>query len=41
MTLFSNLVSYTEATHIMSLFILNGEEYMMQLIFNVYKNKQN
>lgn len=39
MTLFSNILSYTEATHILNQFILNGENYMISLIFNVYKNK--
>lgn len=38
MTLFANLVSFSEATHIMNMFILDGESYVMELIFNCYRN---
>ena len=40
MTLFSNLLSYTEATHILSMFILEGEPFMIDLIFNILRNKK-
>jgi hypothetical protein len=38
MTLFSNIASHTEATHILTLFMLEGEPFMEDLIFNIYKN---
>ena len=40
MTLFSNLVSFTESTHILTLFILDGESFIMDLIINIYRNMQ-
>ena len=40
MTLFSNLVSFTESTHILTLFILDGESFIMDLIINIYRNIQ-
>lgn len=40
LTLFANTMSFTEATHILSLFILDGEEFMTQLIFNIFKSMQ-
>ena len=38
MTLFSNMLNFQESTHIMNLFILDGEKFIMDLIMNVYKN---
>jgi len=38
MTLFGNSLSFAEATHVMSLFILDGEASMKKIIMNVYKN---
>ena len=38
MTIFSNLVSFSEATHIMNLFILDGEQFLIDLIMNIYRN---
>ena len=38
MTLFSNMLDIAEATHVLSMFILDGESFIMNTIFNIYKN---
>ena len=38
MTLFANLLNFTETTHIFNMFMLDGETFIMDLIMNIYKN---
>ena len=38
MTLFGNLLNFTEVTHIFNMFMLDGESFIMDLIMNIYKN---
>jgi hypothetical protein len=38
MTLFSNILNFSEATHVLNMFILDGEKYMCDLLVNIYKN---
>ena len=38
MTLFGNLMNFTEVTHIFNMFMLDGESFIMDLIMNIYKN---
>ena len=38
MTIFANLVSFSEATHIINMFILDGEQFIVDLVMNIYKN---
>jgi hypothetical protein len=38
MTIFTNLLSFSEATHILNLFILDGESFIVELILNIYRN---
>lgn len=38
MTLFSNLLTFSEATHVMNMFILEGEEYIVELLINIMRN---
>lgn len=40
MTLFSNLLCYSEATHILSMFMLDGEKFIMDLVFRIYQRKE-
>jgi hypothetical protein len=40
MTLFSNILNFSEATHVLNMFILDGENYMMKLLINIFKNMQ-
>ena len=40
MTLFANLLSFAEATHIFNLFLLDGETFIVDLILNIYRNMQ-
>ena len=37
MTLFSNLLTFSEATHVMNMFILEGEEYIVDLLIHIMK----
>lgn len=37
MTLFSNSVNFIESTHIMNMFLLEGEQFIIALIMNIYK----
>ena len=36
MTLFGNILNFTETTHIFNMFMLEGESFMMDLILNIY-----
>jgi hypothetical protein len=38
MTLFANLLNFSEVTHIFNMFMLDGETFIMDLIMNVYQN---
>jgi hypothetical protein len=38
MTLFSNLLTFSEATHVLNMFILEGEAYIMELLMNIMRN---
>lgn len=38
MTLFSNLLTFSEATHVLNMFILEGESYIVELLMNIMKN---
>lgn len=38
MTLFGNLLNFTEVTHIFNMFMLDGESFIMDLIMNIYNN---
>lgn len=38
MTLFSNLLTFSEATHVLNMFILDGESYIIDLLMNIMKN---
>lgn len=38
MTLFGNLLNFTETTHIFNMFMLDGESFIMDLIMNIYNN---
>ena len=38
MTLFSNNLSFSESTHILTMFMLEGESFMQELIVNIYIN---
>ena len=37
MTLFSNLLTFSEATHVMNMFILEGETYIVELLLHIMK----
>ena len=38
LTLFSNNLSFSESTHILTMFMLDGEQFMLDLIVNIYNN---
>ena len=38
MTLFTNMLTFSEATHVLNMFILEGEPFIIELIVNVMKN---
>lgn len=38
MTLFANTLSFAESTHVLNMFILEGECMIVDLILNIYKN---
>ena len=38
MTIFSNILTFSEATHVLNMFILEGEKYLVELLLNVMKN---
>jgi len=38
MTLFSNVLSFSEATHVLNMFILDGESFIVDVLMNVMKN---
>ena len=38
MTLFANILTFSEATHVLNMFILEGENFIVSLILNVLKN---
>lgn len=40
LTLFSNILSFSESTHILNMFILDGEEVIIDLLMNVFNKMQ-
>jgi len=36
MTLFANTANFSQTTHILNMFILDGEEFLIDLIINIY-----
>jgi len=38
MTLFANTLNFTESTHILNMFMLEGQNFIVDLIVNCYKN---
>ena len=38
MTLFANTLSFVESTHILNMFMLDGEQFIIDLIVNIYSN---
>ena len=40
MTLFAANTNFSESTHILSMFMLDGEAFIVSTILNVYKNMQ-
>jgi hypothetical protein len=40
MTLFAATTNFSESTHILSMFMLDGESFIVSTILNVYKNMQ-
>ena len=38
MTLFANLLTFSEATHVLNMFILEGESFIVDLLMNIMKN---
>ena len=38
MTLFANTTNFSVSTHILNMFILDGEEYIVTLILGIYKS---
>ena len=38
MTLFANLLTFSEATHVLNMFILEGEQFIVDLLMNILKN---
>jgi len=38
MTLFSNVLSFSEATHVLNMFILDGESFIVDVLMNVMKH---
>lgn len=38
MTLFTNLLTFSEATHVLNMFILEGESYIIELLVTIMKN---
>ena len=37
MTLFGNILSFHETSHVLNLFILGGEKQLMDLLINIFK----
>ena len=40
MTLFASNTSFSESTHILNMFMLDGEKFIVDTILNVYKNME-
>lgn len=38
MTLFANSLSFVESTHVLNMFILDGETFIIDTILNIYNN---
>jgi len=38
MTLFANMLTFSEATHVLNMFILEGEVFIIDILMNVLKN---